>query len=72
MHIHFDHQKTAGTVIGAVLAFVNKVVESGGEIFAALSITVIVEAIVVSAIGAITGFLVTTLCKHIKNKISKS
>ncbi|MBL6448572.1 hypothetical protein JMN32_19835 [Fulvivirga sp. 29W222] len=72
MNWHFDQTKTVGTVTGAILAFVNKAIETSGEVLATLSFSVIVESIVVSAIGAATGFLVTTFCKYIKNKIIKS
>lgn len=72
MILHFDSQAALGTSIGAVLAFLNKVVETGGTVAATLNSGAILETVIISACGAATGFLVTTLLKYIKNKISKS
>lgn len=60
------NDQAAGAVIGGLLGFIKSL-----TIFSQISWAIVGDTIVLSAIGAMVGFLVTTGMKWIKSRIKK-
>lgn len=64
MSITPDHQSTVGTAVGGTIGFLKSL-----TIVTHLSLAAVVDTAVLSAVGALVGFLVTWLLKKLKTKI---
>ncbi len=62
-----DHSSQHGAVIGAVLAFGQKVYTSIAFI-GTITMAEIMDASILAAVGAVVGFTVTSLLKYLKRK----
>lgn len=68
MQLNDNHSdQILGSVIGAVLATSKNILSNSH-----LDLSIVVDTMVLAALGAFTGFLVTTLSKFVKRKIFKS
>ena len=66
-----DHTSQHGALIGAVLAFGQKIYTSLSFI-GTITFAEIIDASILAAVGAIVGFTVTSLLRFIKRKIFKN